>query len=233
MSKIIMFGTSKGGQSKSTSAILSATAFGDAPFNKRVAVVDLDPQKSVVKLREYDLRAYDEPEIPFTIYDYTLADLESNIHELKENYDLIILDAAGKYDVTMPIKDQDIFQTLVYCDFLFVPFCAGNFNLDSTIDFLKMALAVQEHKKDTDVPLSIYGYVSMFRSRTLANQRLKQDIKEIHNQTGVRFLDVELKDLTIYREADTITSLYDTKAYEINYINFLRWINQIANLLYL
>lgn len=231
MAKVLMFGTSKGGQSKSTSAILAATAFSDAPFNHKVCVVDTDPQKSIVRLREYDMQAYVNVEPLFDVLDFTIEDLVKNIDGLRETYDIIIIDAAGKFDVASNLSEQEIYKTLIFCDYLFVPFCAGNFNLDSTIDFLKMALAVQDFKKETDYPMEVFGYTSMYRSRLKADQRLKKDIREINETTGVKFLDVELKDLTIYREADTMTSLYDSKAYESNYINFLRWVNQIANLI--
>ena len=231
MSKVIMFSTSKGGQGKSTSTMLCATAFADAPFNKRVAVVDVDSQKSLVRKYEYDKKVYEDAAQLFTILNYSVEDLESNIQQLKDEYDLIFIDAAGKHDVNQNLADQEIYKLLIYTDYLFVPFCGGNFNIESTLDFLKMAINVKAIKDETDVPLTIYGYAAMYEPRRTKDKELNKETKEITDLTGVKFMDVPLKRLTIYQDADTMCSLYDTGAYEPNYINFLRWINELNNLI--
>ncbi len=52
MAKIIMFGNMKGGIGKSTATLLASTALAQPPFNKKVLVLDLDRQGSLIELRK-------------------------------------------------------------------------------------------------------------------------------------------------------------------------------------
>ena len=44
----------KGGIGKSSATVMAATALSTAPFNKKVLVLDLDRQGSLIQLRELD-----------------------------------------------------------------------------------------------------------------------------------------------------------------------------------
>lgn len=231
MGKVIMFSTSKGGQGKTTSTVLCATALSNEPFNLNIAVIDVDTQKSIIKQVQYDSEAYEDAAHSFDVYDYTTDKLSKSINELRKQYDLIFIDAAGKHDTNLPLKEQEIYRLLIYTDYLFVPFCSGNYNLESTLDFLKMALSVQAIKENTEAPLSINGYVGLFESRRTNDKFLKKDVRTITEQTGVKFMDVELKRLAMYSDSDTITSLYDQKAVRNDSINFFRWINELSTLI--
>ena len=109
MAKIIMFGNQKGGVGKSLCATMTAAALGQPPFNFNVALVDLDEQKTIASLRQVDKESY-PPDLaePFTIFDFSLPDLESRIGTLDRDYDLIFLDAAGKLDARARSEERRV-----------------------------------------------------------------------------------------------------------------------------
>ena len=74
MAKILMFGNQKGGVGKTQVSIMTATALSQAPFNLKTCVVDIDNQKSVIRARSFDLRAYQTESAPFEVRAYTLPD---------------------------------------------------------------------------------------------------------------------------------------------------------------
>lgn len=86
--QVIAFVTQKGGTGKSTLAASLAVAAGEA--GERVAVLDLDPQASLIRWGERR-----EAETP--LVDQTTPDkLTAALHTLKDNgYTLAILDTAG------------------------------------------------------------------------------------------------------------------------------------------
>ena len=127
-----MYGNQKGGVGKTQVSIMTATAMSQKPFGLKTCIVDIDNQKSVVRSRIFDLRAYQIENPPFDVHNYTIVELQANIEQLDKDYQLIIIDAAGKLDNTQPIETQEITKALMYVDCLFIPFVAGNYNLEST-----------------------------------------------------------------------------------------------------
>ena len=72
MAKIISVATSKGGQGKSTTCVLLATTLSGEPFNKKVCIVDADPQKSIYNQRDFDLKNNPEAVTKFDVFDYSI-----------------------------------------------------------------------------------------------------------------------------------------------------------------
>jgi chromosome partitioning protein len=230
MTTVITISTSKGGQGKSTTNVLLATALSSEPLNKRVLLLDMDLQRSIYTQRLNDLKSY-EPgtNVPFEVKAYTLKELEQSINKLKDSYDYIFIDSAGSFDLTKPIKGQEIYQLLVYTDLLLIPFSGGNYNLESTIEFLKMALSVQEVKQKTNVPLSICGFITMYESRLTTSKELLKYTEQIAEQTNIKFIETPLKKLSAYSQADTITSLYKENPTDTASINFHNFTNNLIN----
>jgi chromosome partitioning protein len=230
MTTVITISTSKGGQGKSTTNVLLATALASEPLNKRVLLLDMDLQRSIYTQRLNDLKAY-EPgtNVPFEVKAYTLKELEQSINKLRDSYDYIFIDSAGSFDLTKPLKGQEIYQILIYTDLLLIPFSGGNYNLESTIEFLKMALSVQEVKQKTNVPLSICGFITMYESRLTTSKELLKYTEQIAEQTNIKFIETPLKKLSAYSQADTITSLYKENPTDTPSINFHNFTNNLIN----
>ena len=98
-------------------------------------------------MRELDLKAYKTESVPFEVFNYNVAELESNIGVLDKKFEVIVLDAAGKLDNNLPIETQEITNILMYVDCLFIPFVAGNHNINATIQYLKHFKQVQKKRQ--------------------------------------------------------------------------------------
>ena len=177
MAKIIMFGNQKGGVGKSLLTTITATALSQAPFNLKTLVIDLDNQKSVLRARSFDLRAYQTDVVPFEVLSYSIDDLQSQIGQLDKAYQLILIDVAGKLDNTQPIETQEVTKALMYVDRLFISFVAGNYNLESTLDYFQFIKQVQKIRALQQRNLKVFGFVNMHRARSRANSFLTEDLE--------------------------------------------------------
>ncbi len=232
MSKILMFGNQKGGVGKSQCGIMLATALSQPPFSLRVALVDIDDQKSVVACRGIDRRSYPTETVePYAILDYSIADLQKNIGELDQQYQVVLIDAAGKLDAKADVTQQEISKSLMYVDYLFLPFVSGNHNLDATHKYLKFVQQIQSARTLSQRQLTMTGFVNMFRSRSKKNQYLLEDIESIVSTEGVPFMKNYLNDYALFSDADTYTSLYESSSNESAKQNFAAWVNEICRIL--
>lgn len=231
MAKIIMFGNQKGGIGKTAVTVMSATALSQAPFNLKTCIIDLDNQKSVVRLRKFDLQAYETDKTPYDVFNYSITDLQANIAVLDKDYDLIFLDVAGKMDNSQPIEIQEITKALLYIDCLFIPFVGGNFNLESTLDYFQFIKRVQTIRAIQSRNLKVFGFVNMYRHRTKANTFLSEDIESLQAVEQIAMMKSSLNDYALFRESDTITSLYDANSTESAKHNFTAWCNEFITMI--
>jgi chromosome partitioning protein len=230
MAKILMFGNQKGGVGKSQCTVMTATALSQAPFNLDVTVIDADPQKSIVSARKLDLRTYDQG-APYEVLDLSVKEMQQQIRHLDETSDIILIDVAGKLDSDLPIDQQEITRSLMYVDYLFIPFVAGNYNLEASMKYLQFVLQVEAIRSETDRPLQAVGFVNMYRARTLANKYLAEDIDQIKKAAGIKMMKTDLHNYTLFNDADTFVSVYDPSAFDTAKINFLQWLNELVSII--
>lgn len=231
MSKIIMFGNQKGGVGKSQVSIMVATALSQSPFNLNVCVLDTDNQKSVLNSRIFDLRAYQTETQPFAVIDTKVSEMQKNIGGLDKDYDVIIIDAAGKLDNEQPIETQEITKILMYVDFLFIPFVAGSHNLNATFKYLQFVRKVQETRQLQARNLKAFGFVNMFRSRSKSNGFLAEDIEVLKASESLLMMSTALNDYSLFRDADTITSIYIPLSTDSAKANFTTFLNEILSII--
>ncbi|MBL7816003.1 MAG: ParA family protein [Saprospiraceae bacterium] len=228
MAKIIMFGNQKGGVGKSLLTTMTATALGSDPLNLRVAVIDLDKQATIYNLRQIDKRAYpqDTPE-PFTVFKFKVTDFQKSIGEIDQSFDIVLIDAAGKLDDDTDVMQQEISRALMFTDVLFIPFVAGFGNLTATYDYLNFVSQIKEIRQLQQRKLRVYGFINQYRNRSRANDFLIQDIEAIRQTEPFDVLNCKLHDFTTYKDADTITSLYNPLSNDSAKANFSEFINEI------
>ena len=231
MAKILMFGNQKGGVGKTQVSIMTATALSQKPFNLKTCIVDIDNQKSVIRARNFDLRAYQTESAPFEVHSYSIPELQKNIASLDKSFQLIIIDAAGKLDTTQPVEIQEISKALMYVDSLLIPFVAGNYNLESTLDYFRFIKNVQLQRAVQPRPLNVFGFVNMQRTRSRANAFLNEDLETLRTSENLRTMKLSLNDYASYREADTITSLFDPLSNDSAKQNFSLWLNELLSLI--
>ncbi len=229
MSKIIIFGNQKGGVGKSTITTLCANALSQAPFNLKLCIIDNDRQKSIVEARNFDLEDYGE-DAPYEVLDMNLEQLQKNIHHLDQQYDLIFIDTAGRLDISMDIQQQEITKALMYADYLFIPFKAGNFNLDASLEYLKMVAQLSQLRSSNERPLHFYGFVNMYRDRSKTNTDLIIEIENLKS-AGVNFMTTRLRNYTLFEDIDTLSSLYDVNSTDKAKLNFTVWLNEFIKTL--
>ena len=157
MSKIIVFGSRKGGVGKSTLTVLTANALSCPPFSKAVTVIDTDGQKSISRLRLMDSEDFAEV-MPYEVLNYNVPTFEKHIKGIDERNDFVFVDVAGKLDTTLSVDQQEISRVINYVDYLFIPFVAGNFALESTLDYLRFVLQFQAKRKTEGRPFEIVSW---------------------------------------------------------------------------
>lgn len=231
MAKIVIFGNQKGGVGKTQISIMTATALSQKPFNLKTCIIDTDNQKSVVRIRKLDLKAYQTETVPFEVFNYKVADMQNIIGQLDKEFDVIIIDAAGKLDTDQPIESQEITKILMYVDCLFIPFVAGNHNLDATIQYFEFVRQVQKLRQLQARNLSVKGFINMHRSRSRANNFLIEDIETLQESESLEVMKTALNDYALFREADTITTIYDPLSNDPSKANFSTFINELITII--
>ena len=184
------------------------------------------------KSRNYDIQAYEiAPErIPYKVLNYTLSNLQTNIAQLDKDNDLIFIDVAGHLDNTKPIEIQEVTKALMYVDCLFIPFVSGGFNLDSTLEYYEFIKQVQILRAVQPRLLNVNGFINMNRQRTKANSILNDEIQVLSAKENLQMMQNSLNDYALFKEADTIKSLYDTYT-EGSKGNFSTWLNEFLDII--
>lgn len=232
MAKIIVFGSQKGGVGKSTLTALTATALSAKPFSYRVAVLDADPQNSLADARAYDLKS-SESGAAYEIIPVTAQTIQGELQRLDGLCDLIFVDLAGKLDVNLPLREQEITPTLLNTDLLVIPFTAGNYGLDATLRYLHYVLDVVKMKQQAARPLQVLGFINMHVGRWKEDKFLREMVEEIASETGLRFMSNNLGFYAAFRSANTLETLYASapKANQPELVNFKKWLNELHKIL--
>lgn len=224
MSTIVAFGNQKGGVGKSTVLTMVANALAQAPFDIRLCVVDTDPQRSLLEARAFDMDE-DSDTPPYPILGMSVDELQEQIHELDQTYELILLDTAGRLDHSIPVEQQQITRALMYADYLFIPFRAGSFNLEASMEYLKMAHALQEIRAKKERPLRYRGFLNFYKDRSKSNAFLLSEIEHLQER-GIPFMNCHLRHYSLFEEVDTLTSFYNVNTTNKAKLNFTVWLNE-------
>jgi chromosome partitioning protein len=225
MSKIIAFGNQKGGVGKTTCTVLVANSLSQSPFNLNIIVIDIDKQKSLSTARELDLDYYEKP-APYKILSLDIETFEREIRNLDKTNDIILIDTGGRLD-----KDN-LSQELIlaYCDFLFIPFVSGNYNLDSSLDYLKFVLGIQSRRSSSSRKLNIIGFINKYRARSKARRQLSEEIEDLKKVANIDFMRNNLNDYSLFSEIDTYENIYNENASPIREkasLNFSVWLSEL------
>lgn len=232
MAKIVSISNQKGGVGKSLLTTMTATALGSEPFNLKVAVIDLDHQATIYKLRQIDKQAYPQDTAePFTVFRFKVAEFQKNVAEIDKSFDVVFIDTAGKLDNETDVLQQEISRALMFTDVLFIPFVAGFGNLTATYDYLNFVAQIQDARQLQQRKLKFYGFINQYRSRSRANDFLIQDIESIQQTEPFEVMTSRLNDFAMFKDADTITSLYSPNSSDSAKRNFSEWLNEFIKLI--
>ncbi|MCR5315369.1 MAG: ParA family protein [Bacteroidaceae bacterium] len=129
MAKIIVFSNRKGGTGKSTLCIQFANYL--ASQGKNVAVLDADPQQSIVDLRNREVATNPDVTLPWSVH-YVGDNAQQFMDQSKKMGDgYILVDCPGTIT-------QSIMPVFHAADAVIIPFRYDDLIIDSTITFVKV-----------------------------------------------------------------------------------------------
>lgn len=224
-----MFGNQKGGVGKSQCTLLVAAAFSHPPFNLKVAVIDTDKQKSIVGQRRLDTLGYGaDTAAPFTVLDYSITDLQHNITRLDKEFDIILLDTAGKLDADANLDSQEVTKAIAYVDYLFIPFVAGMFTFGATLSFYRFVEKMESERRTAARPLNVVGFVNLFKFRSRRHTYLLEDVGKLVKTSPLGFMETRLGEFALFAEADTFQTFYAPLSSDPAKANFTAWLNEFS-----
>jgi cellulose biosynthesis protein BcsQ len=118
----------------------------------------------------------------------------------------------------------------MYADYLFIPFRAGNFNLDATLEYLKTVTKIAGLREKTDRPLKFFGFINMFRDRSKIGNDLIQEIDNLKNM-GIKFMSTRLRNYALFEDINTLKSVYNVNSTDKAELNFTVWLNEFIKFL--
>ena len=227
MSKIIAIGNQKGGTGKTTVTCLLANALSQAPFNLKIFVADCDPQQSIIRRRLADQKQTSEPAPYKVAFFNTLSEMQADIERLDKENDVLFLDLPGRMDTWRPAEQQETARFLQYVDVLLIPFCPGNYTLESTLDYLRTVLKIAHIRQDNPRPMSVLGFVNLYEGgRTVDDKALLEEVAEIQVLTKIKFLETRLQRYALFRATDTLTSFFDPADKDRAAQNFSKFVTE-------
>ncbi len=200
MTKIISFATQKGGAGKTTLLMLTAAAI-HRRTDKKVLVIDSDPQQSVKtiykKEQESGLNCYD-----VFAFNWSQANPEINLEKTltlaKRKYDVILMDVPGN------LKSTELYHSLVFSDIVIVPVVASILDINATITFLDY---LEEIKQTHNKKWEIYGVINK-KDKTVEHALLKK----LAEKAGLHLFYSSISHLVRYRRmVSTSIDIVDSK----------------------
>ena len=79
--------------------------------------------------------------------------------------------------------------------------------------------------------MKVYGFVNMYRSRSKVNQMLLQYIDSLKESNNLQMMSTYLNDYTLFKEADTMTSIYSASSSDAAVNNFVEWFNELVHII--
>lgn len=230
MARFIVFGNQKGGIGKTTLAVLTATGLSRPPFNKRVLLIDNDNQRSADRLRQYDTENYPQEVMPYPVLALSYPEIVQQIEAFDQAYDYVFIDTPGRLDANLPPEQQEVTKILLLTDYLFMPFKAGALNLDATTDYVRVLLKAQQHRARSARPLTAYGVVNFFKSRSRINDELQDEVQYLKDNANLDFMDTPLRQYVAFEYIDTYSSLYDPGSNDAATQNFTAFLDEFVGL---
>ena len=204
---IVVIGTSKGGEGKSTIATNLAAML--ATRGKEVLLVDADPQASSYTWTQ--ARDLEHPNLPRVSSVCLQGKIRDKLLQQREKYDYLIVDTQGR-------ESAELTSACLVADILIMPFSVGFFNvwaLESMANMVDRARLVNEN-------LQVYALVN--KASTNSKVTDHKETETILEQTPevqplqAKLLNTVLYERRIYRYASgmglAVEEMPETKEYK-------------------
>ena len=153
---IISFATQKGGSGKTTLLMLTATAIHHRT-NKKLLVIDSDPQRSVKEIYKQEEEGNTEGKKPYDVFAFNWyqpnpeVNFEKVLKLAEEKYDVILMDVPGN------LRSKELYYSIMFSDTVIVPIVASTLDINATIGFLEKLPEMKEKQGGT---LEVYGVIN-------------------------------------------------------------------------
>ncbi|MGO1117067.1 AAA family ATPase [Rhodovibrionaceae bacterium A322] len=189
---ILALSTMKGGSGKSTVAICLAAEW--LKQGKSVALIDTDPQASVLRWRESgeDLQA-------LTLEKAEASDIEKHLHSLKDSgIDRIVVDTPGfRAEVTEKV--------LALADLALVPLKASPVDFEVAADTVDMIRRISDKRQKGKSKAKALEFRFLL-SQTVRDSVISRHMRDELKQAGYPLMKVELINRVLYSEAALLGS---------------------------
>lgn len=178
---IILIGSNKGGSGKTTTAVTLATGLAQ---EHDVCLIDADPQSSASRWSSD--RESSEKELQHITCIQKTGNLQPTIASLKDKYDHIIIDVAGR-------NSRELITGMLCCDLLISPAQCSQLDLDTLAELKEQVV----RGKDFNPTLKVYIYHVMASTNPKVAPTNKQEFRDFVKE----FNDFELLDsISCYRK---------------------------------
>lgn len=182
MSYVIVLATSKGGAGKTTLAICLAAYWHN--LGMRVALIDADPQGSIIKSYDPDgpmgcIKVVSDPE----------NTVSNTIQEIKKDYDILIVDTGG-------FSNQTAAVAIVHSDLVLIPTKTSALDIQRAIETHGLIKDLNYTPERSGNPIPYRMVLTMTVQGTVIARQVKQELKEM----GYLLINSELHNRIIYQE---------------------------------
>ncbi len=189
MATIISFANQKGGVGKTAGTHMIAKTMALKPISKKILVIEGDHQKNismtVAKLKR--VRPDFKP-----VYDIITTNIKNVVSSIKKNndtYEIIFVDLPGI------LEKEGIRTALLVCDIVFIPIKSGDYDIDSSVEFLVKIAEIAKIRNKKGYPFAYYAYVSFAKYRSKDDRELIRKMES----AKVSVLENRLKEYQAYK----------------------------------
>lgn len=220
--KFISISSSKGGVGKSTLTALLATGLL-SHFKKTIAVVDIDPQESIIQARKNELKEMENnpPKPNSLIYQTILKNknetgqlypdvfrislyddfslIQNKLKSFIGKYDFVFLDFPGSLNIHV-----NTLLLLKELDFIFIPYYVDKNNSNSTFKFLN---SLKEIKTKKMIKADYHIFFNRYNGEGGKNSFLFKEAREILTTNNYPILNNVIYDSSEIERYSTIVPL--------------------------
>lgn len=182
MSYVIVLATSKGGAGKTTLALCLSAYWHNVGM--KIALIDADPQGSIIK--SYDpegpmgcIKVISDPEVS----------VSSTIEEIKNDYDIIIVDTGG-------FSNQTAAMAIVNANLVIIPSKTSALDIQRAIETHGLIKDLNFTPERRGSPIVYRMILTMTVQGTVIARQVKQELKEM----GYLLIESELHNRILYQE---------------------------------
>jgi len=185
-SAIVVMATLKGGSGKSTAAACLASHCQRAGL--RVAVIDADPQASLVHWQSLG-----EPSLGLEIVADTSESVARRARALAEDADLVVIDTAG-------FRNRTMIEALSVADLAVIPIKASPLDIAAAIETVRLIEEVNATDERRARPMDY----RLLLTQVTVGSAVARHVRSELAQGGYALFETELANRVVYAEASIV-----------------------------